>query len=118
MTHLLSNAPKVLGGIDTEKKENQQITPKWMTPLLLFIDLHEKVILGMNRRTALEPICTHTWKWFDVSTGKWCTYLSPNNKTIDDSFWAGDSSVRVQTGRRKYTIQFGSMMQVRFSFCS
>ena len=48
MTHLLSNAPKVLGGIDTEKKENQQITPKWMTPLLLFIDLHEKVILGTD----------------------------------------------------------------------
>ena len=56
MTHLLSNAPKVLSAIDTEKKENEKITPKWMTPLLLFIDLHEKVILGMSRRTALEPV--------------------------------------------------------------
>ena len=60
MTHLLSNAPKVLSAIDTEKKENEKITPKWMTPLLLFIDLHEKVILGMSRRTALEPVsCIH-----------------------------------------------------------
>ena len=56
MTHLLSNAPKVLQGIDVEKKDKHQITPKWMTPLLLFIDLHEKVILGMNRRTALGTI--------------------------------------------------------------
>ena len=56
MTHLLSNAPKVLQGIDVEKKDKHQITPKWMTPLLLFIDLHEKVILGMNRRTALGTL--------------------------------------------------------------
>ena len=31
-------------------------TPKWMTPMLLFIDLHEKVILGMNRRNALSEV--------------------------------------------------------------
>ena len=62
MTHLLSNAPKVLNGIDVEKKDNHQITPKWMTPLLLFIDLHEKVILGMNRRTALGMFCSECLK--------------------------------------------------------
>ena len=31
-------------------------TPKWMTPMLLFIDLHEKVILGMNRRARLAKV--------------------------------------------------------------
>ena len=31
-------------------------TPKWMTPVLLFIDLHEKVILGMNRRAELAEV--------------------------------------------------------------
>ena len=72
--------------------------------------------LGMNRRAALEPICTHSWKWFDVGTGKWCTYAQPNNKTIDDAFWAGDSSVRIQHSRKKYIIQFGTMMQVRVWF--
>ena len=40
----------------------------------------------MNRRAALEPICTHSWKWFDVGSGKWCTYAQPNNKTIDDDW--------------------------------
>lgn len=69
--------------------------------------------LGMNRRAALEPICTHSWKWFDVGSGKWCTYAQPNNKTIDDAFWAGDSNVRIQHSRKKYVITFGTMMQVR-----
>ena len=86
-------------------------TPKWMTPMLLFVDLHEKVILGMNRRDALRSVCSHTWKWFDLSNGKWCSYALPNNKTIDDAFWAGEASVRIQNGRRKYSIQFGTMMQ-------
>jgi hypothetical protein len=87
------------------------ITPKWMTPMLLFIDLHEKVILGMNRRDALRSLCSHNWKWFDLSNGKWTSYTLPNNKTIDDAFWAGEASVRIQNSRRKYSIQFGTMMQ-------
>ena len=70
----------------------------------------------MNRRAALEPICTHSWKWFDVGSGKWCTYAQPNNKTIDDAFWAGDSNVRIQHSRKKYVITFGTMMQVRNLF--
>lgn len=103
---------------DATKGNNEKVTtgvngmtPKWMTPMLLFIDLHEKVILGMNRRDALRLVCSHNWKWFDLSSGKWCSYALPNNKTIDDAFWAGEASVRIQNGRRKYSIQFGTMMQ-------
>ena len=117
MIHLLSATPTVLQSNQVTTTPNEPSakltsTPKWMTPLLLFIDLYEKVILGMNRRSALEPICSHTWKWFDVSNGKWCTYAQPNNKIIDDAFWAGESGVKIQHGRRKYNIQFGSMIQV------
>ena len=36
----------------------------------------------------------HIWKWFDDRTGKWSTYASSNNKTIDDAYWNGDTSVR------------------------
>ena len=32
------------------------VTPKWMTPMLLFIDLHEKVVLGTKRRAALSKV--------------------------------------------------------------
>ena len=88
-------------------------TPKWMTPVLLFIDLHEKVLLGMNRRARLAKICTRDWKWFDISSGRWCPYAAANNKLIDDSFWAGETHVKITNGRRKYVIQFGSMMQVQ-----
>ena len=61
MIHLLSATPSILQAEQPEKAstastEKQQTTPKWMTPLLLFIDLYEKVILGMNRRAALEPV--------------------------------------------------------------
>ena len=59
MIHLLSSAPSVLQ--ENAKGANASScklasTPKWMTPLLLFIDLYEKVILGMNRRGALQPV--------------------------------------------------------------
>ena len=58
-------------------------------------------------------ICEHKWKLFDISNGKWSTYHDANNKIIDEAFWAGETSVRIQFNRKKYTIQFGTMMQVR-----
>jgi E3 ubiquitin-protein ligase HUWE1 len=87
------------------------VTPKWVTPMLLFIDLYEKVVLGMKRRAAMAEVASHNWKWFDISSGKWCAYTGVNNKTIDDAYWAGDASVKVTTGRRRYNIQFGAMVQ-------
>ena len=62
--------------------------------------------------SLLSKVCSHTWKWFDISNGKWCPYAATNNKQIDDAFWAGEQSVKIQNGRRKYSIQFGTMMQV------
>ena len=66
----------------------------------------------MNRKHALGKICAHSWKWFDLSNGKWMAYEAENNKTIDEAFWAGEPSVRINNRRRKYTIWFGNMMQV------
>ena len=62
--------------------------------------------------SSLFKVCSHTWKWFDISNGKWCPYAATNNKQIDDAFWKGEQSVKIQNGRRKYSIQFGTMMQV------
>ena len=61
---------------------------------------------------SFSKICSHTWKWFDISNGKWCPYAATSNKQIDDAFWAGEQNVKIQNGRRKYSIQFGTMMQV------
>merc|ERR1719500_2670116 len=105
MVRLVATAQEALQAQDTKE------TPKWITPMLLFIDLYEKVVLAMRRREAMASICSTNWKWFDVGAGKWQGYQAANNKTINDAFWAGDQSVKFTTGRRKYNIQFGSMMQ-------
>ena len=51
---LLSSACETLQRRNVD--DTSQTTPKWMTPMLLFIDLHEKVVLGMNRRAALTKV--------------------------------------------------------------
>merc|ERR1719427_1192346 len=94
-----------------QSQQGERETPKWITPMLLFLDLYEKVVLAMQRREAMAGICSSNWKWFDVGAGKWQGYQAANNKTINDAFWAGETSVKFTTGRRKYNIQFGSMMQ-------
>ncbi len=90
----------------------QIATPKWMAPLLLLLDLYEKMSLGTRRRAAMEKVTSHVWKWFDIVSGKWCPYTASNNKIVDDAFWAGQNSVRVTAGRRRYLLQFSSMIQV------
>jgi len=107
MVQLIGVAQEALQGAPGIARE----TPKWITPMLLFIDLYEKVVLAMKRRDAMASICSHSWKWFDVGAGKWQGYQPGNNKTINDAFWAGEASVKFTTGRRKYNIQFGAMMQ-------
>lgn len=87
-------------------------TPKWISPGLLLLDLYEKLAIATKRRSSVSKICNHVWKWFDMSTLKWCAYSASNNKTIDDAYWAGEASIRIINGRRKYTIQFHSMVQV------
>ena len=91
--------------------EGSKTTPKWITPMLLFIDLYEKVVLAMNRRSAMSDICSTQWKWFEVNSGKWSDYQPANNKTINDAFWAGEQGCKFNTGRKKYNVQFGAMMQ-------
>jgi hypothetical protein len=59
-------------------------------------------------------ICGKQWKWYDVSTSKWCAYNAPYNKIINDAYWSGETCVRISYGRRKYTLQFSCMYQVRF----
>ena len=53
---LLSSACATLQKLNPERTGPNPQTPKWMTPMLLFIDLHEKVVLGMNRRSALSKV--------------------------------------------------------------
>ncbi|KAL3853804.1 hypothetical protein ACJMK2_017313, partial [Sinanodonta woodiana] len=89
-------------------------TPKWLAPLLILLDLYEKVSVISKRKAEAEKMLAncHTWKWFDDSSGRWCKYSVANNKTIDDAYQTGDTNVRFQAGRRRYTVYFNSMVQV------
>uniref|UniRef100_A0A667ZE22 HECT-type E3 ubiquitin transferase n=1 Tax=Myripristis murdjan TaxID=586833 RepID=A0A667ZE22_9TELE len=54
----------------------------------------------------------NNWRWFDDRSGRWCSYSASNNSTIDSAWRAGESSVRFTAGRRRYTVQFNTMVQV------
>ena len=89
-------------------------TPKWVAPMMLLIDLYEKMAMTTKRRAQLINIIgtNHIWKWFDDRGGRWSSYGPGNNKTIDDAYWAGQTSVRFTAGRRRYLVQFNTMIQI------
>ena len=84
---------------------------RWLAPMLLLIDLYEKAAVTARRKLAHKG-ASHVWKWFDDSTGRWCQYSNNNNKTIDDAYWAGRTSVRFTAARRRYVVHFNTMVQV------
>ncbi|BFZ10773.1 hypothetical protein BsWGS_13813 [Bradybaena similaris] len=89
-------------------------TPRWLTHMLLLLDLWEKISVTLKRkmqaRIAVGP--NRIWKWFDDSSGRWCKYSTHNNATIDEAYSRGETFVRFQAGRRKYSVQFGTMIQL------
>ncbi|XP_062420507.1 E3 ubiquitin-protein ligase HUWE1 isoform X6 [Pungitius pungitius] len=97
-------------------KEQKDIqTPKWITPVLLIIDFYEKMAVSSNRREQMNKYLQpngNNWRWFDDRSGRWCSYSASNNSTIDSAWRAGESSVRFTAGRRRYTVQFNTMVQV------
>ncbi|KAJ3586121.1 hypothetical protein NHX12_012522 [Muraenolepis orangiensis] len=97
-------------------KEQKDIqTPKWITPVLLLIDFYEKMAVSSKRRAQMNKYLQpngNNWRWFDDRSGRWCSYSASNNSTIDSAWKAGESSVRFTAGRRRYTVQFNTMVQV------
>ncbi|XP_069738899.1 E3 ubiquitin-protein ligase HUWE1-like [Phaenicophaeus curvirostris] len=97
-------------------KEHKEVqTPKWITPVLLLIDFYEKTAVSSKRMARLSQYLQATgnnWRWFDDRSGRWCSYSASNNSTIDAAWRAGDTSVRFTAGRRRYTVQFTTMVQV------
>jgi E3 ubiquitin-protein ligase HUWE1 len=87
-------------------------TPKWLAPVVLLIDLYEKSAVASMRRAPLLLCLKRQWRWFDERSGKWNPYTGSNNKAIDDAYKAGEARIRISAGRRKYTIDFGTMIQM------
>ncbi|XP_074873486.1 E3 ubiquitin-protein ligase HUWE1 isoform X2 [Carettochelys insculpta] len=97
-------------------KEQQEVqTPKWITPVLLLLDFYEKTAISSKRRAQMHTYLQangNNWRWFDDRSGRWCSYSASNNSTIDAAWKAGETSVRFTAGRRRYTVQFTTMVQV------
>ncbi|XP_064359499.1 E3 ubiquitin-protein ligase HUWE1 isoform X2 [Dromaius novaehollandiae] len=97
-------------------KEHKEVqTPKWITPVLLLIDFYEKTAVSSKRRAQMNKYLQangNNWRWFDDRSGRWCSYSASNNSTIDAAWRAGETSVRFTAGRRRYTVQFTTMVQV------
>lgn len=108
LIRLLNKTEEIL----TAKAAKFPCTPKWLSQMILLIDLYEKVAVLIRRRNEMHRITTQIWKWYDVASGKWNAYSVSNNKIISDAYWAGESSVRVSVGRHRYTINFNCMSQV------
>ncbi|CAH1264453.1 HUWE1 [Branchiostoma lanceolatum] len=88
-------------------------TPKWLAPVVLLVDLYQKMAMSSKRRNAItKELESHTWKWFDDRTGRWCNYSASNNATIDQAYRAGEATVRFTAGRRRYIVHFGTMVQI------
>lgn len=100
------------GAQSTAQEANNNVTPKWLTPLILLLDLVEKVALCTFRKEQMHKVTKPVWLWYDISTSKWNAYTTANQKIINDAYWSGDTSVRVTCGRRRYTLTFNNMGQV------
>uniref|UniRef100_W8BYZ8 E3 ubiquitin-protein ligase HUWE1 n=1 Tax=Notamacropus eugenii TaxID=9315 RepID=W8BYZ8_NOTEU len=101
--------------LQAAKEEEVVHTPKWITPVLLLIDLYEKTAVSSTRRAQINKYLqgnSNNWRWFDDRSGHWCGYSAGNNSTIDTAWKAGETSVRFTAGRRRYTVHFTTMIQV------
>uniref|UniRef100_A0A8D2LTR1 E3 ubiquitin-protein ligase HUWE1 n=1 Tax=Varanus komodoensis TaxID=61221 RepID=A0A8D2LTR1_VARKO len=101
--------------LQAAKEQKEVQTPKWITPVLLLIDFYEKTAISSKRRAQMNKYLQangNNWRWFDDRSGRWCSYSASNNSTIDTAWKAGETSVRFTAGRRRYTVQFTTMVQV------
>ncbi|XP_036596001.1 E3 ubiquitin-protein ligase HUWE1 [Trichosurus vulpecula] len=101
--------------LQAAKEQKEVHTPKWITPVLLLIDFYEKTAISSKRRAQMNKYLqanNNNWRWFDDRSGRWCSYSASNNSTIDAAWKAGETSVRFTAGRRRYTVQFTTMVQV------
>ncbi|KAM9510809.1 E3 ubiquitin-protein ligase HUWE1-like [Guaruba guarouba] len=101
--------------LDVLIKLLEVVQPCGSPPVLLLIDFYEKTAVSSKRRAQMNKYLQasgNNWRWFDDRSGRWCSYSASNNSTIDAAWRAGEPSVRFTAGRRRYTVQFTTMVQV------
>lgn len=87
--------------------------PKWFPHLaIIFKQIEQVAVLLEHRQSIMMRGTWRTWKWYDVATAQWNTFSMVNNRTINEAFTNGESSVRIRSGRHRFTVNFGCMSQV------
>eukprot|EP00116_Pleurobrachia_bachei_P008150 sb/3468412/ len=85
--------------------------PGWLTPLILLLDMHEKMATIVQRRNGL-PKVEHVWQYYEDRHNRWATYHQTSNNTIEKAYLAGESEVCYSSGRRHYLVLFNTMTQI------
>uniref|UniRef100_A0A0G2JVW5 HECT, UBA and WWE domain containing E3 ubiquitin protein ligase 1 n=1 Tax=Rattus norvegicus TaxID=10116 RepID=A0A0G2JVW5_RAT len=79
---------------------------------ILYCFLINQKLFNINVIKTYLQSNSNNWRWFDDRSGRWCSYSASNNSTIDSAWKSGETSVRFTAGRRRYTVQFTTMVQV------
>lgn len=103
---LLFNTEKINNELNLKK------SPCWLPNLIEVIDAVDNVCSILQRKSNMKSVCSDTWRWYDISTGKWNTYSELNNTMIKNAYNCGEKAVAINIGRQRYTINFQCMTQV------
>lgn len=83
-----------------------QVIPKWVPPLLLLLNLIEKVALIAQRQEEMEDLTAPLWKSYDIVSGKWIPFTAANNKILNEAYHNGEDECRIHSGGQRYIISF------------
>ncbi|CAG0892782.1 unnamed protein product, partial [Cyprideis torosa] len=97
--------------LEAHPEASLSVSP-YLAPLFLLLDLYEKVALASQRRATVLEQGQRVWKWFDANALKWCSYVSQSCKILDEAYLAGEPSVQMVFGNKRYTVSFHSMTQI------
>ena len=73
------------------QSETPPTTPKWLSPLLLLLDVWEKALAVAEWSKPAKKDCTVVWQWFDNT--RWCSYPSDVSQLIEKAYQDKENSI-------------------------
>jgi hypothetical protein len=86
-------------------------TPKWLTFVVLLLDLYQSVASPYYIKRSIRKKVDRMWQWFDDRGHRWFNYTQANNTALNDMYNRNEPVARITTDRRRYVIDFRTMMQ-------
>lgn len=74
----------------------------------MYTHKHVKCFINLNSTVQMQNI---VWKYWD--NRNWAAFTGSIAKQINDAFKAGQHSIKFTNNRRRYMIDFVTMMQVK-----